>query len=140
MVQTMDQRIELLARENDRRIVLLVLDGLGGLPRESGGPTELESARTPNMDRLVNEGVTFTQCHVTAASCAPSRASLFTGQYPHVTGILKNADNWTRSWVENLGEVGGFNDLQEFWVVLGLESDRPDFGHAVMVEDLLARP
>ncbi len=61
---------------------------------------------SPNVDRLVNEGVTFTQCHVTAASCAPSRASLFTGQYPHVTGILKNADNWTRSWVENLGEAG----------------------------------
>ena len=31
---------------------------------------------------LVNEGVTFTNCHVTAASCAPSRASLFTGYYP----------------------------------------------------------
>ena len=61
---------------------------------------------SPNMDRLVNEGVSFTQCHVTAASCAPSRASLFTGQYPHVTGILKNADNWTRSWVENLGNAG----------------------------------
>ncbi len=61
---------------------------------------------TPNMDRLVNEGVSFAQCHVTAASCAPSRASLFTGQYPHVTGILKNADNWTRSWVENLSDSG----------------------------------
>ena len=27
---------------------------------------------TPNLDRLVKEGVTFTNCHVTAASCAPS--------------------------------------------------------------------
>jgi arylsulfatase len=61
---------------------------------------------TPHLDRLVNEGVSFSQCHVTAPSCAPSRASLFTGQYPHVTGILKNADNWTRSWVENLGDAG----------------------------------
>ena len=61
---------------------------------------------SPNLDRLVNEGVAFTQCHVTAASCAPSRASLFTGHYPHVTGILKNADNWTRSWVENLAHSG----------------------------------
>ncbi|MEM6916871.1 MAG: sulfatase-like hydrolase/transferase [Verrucomicrobiota bacterium] len=61
---------------------------------------------TPHLDRLVNEGVTFTQCHITAPSCAPSRASLFTGQYPHTTGILKNADEWTRSWVEDLSNSG----------------------------------
>ena len=61
---------------------------------------------TPNLDRLVNEGTHFTNCFVTAPSCAPSRASLFTGYYPHTTGILKNADNWTRSWVENLSDAG----------------------------------
>jgi len=41
---------------------------------------------TPNLDRLVSEGVSFTDCHVTAPSCAPSRGSLFTGYYPHTTG------------------------------------------------------
>ena len=61
---------------------------------------------TPNLDRLVKEGVTFTNCFVTAPSCAPSRASLFTGYYPHTTGILRNADRWTRSWVELLAEAG----------------------------------
>ncbi|NJD10491.1 MAG: 2,3-bisphosphoglycerate-independent phosphoglycerate mutase [Gemmatimonadetes bacterium] len=34
------------------RIVLLVMDGLGGLPHEQTGLTELESAHTPNLDRL----------------------------------------------------------------------------------------
>lgn len=34
------------------RIVLIVMDGLGGLPRETGGGTELESATTPNLDAL----------------------------------------------------------------------------------------
>jgi hypothetical protein len=35
----------------------MVMDGLGGLPREQGGLTELETtARTPNLDRLAKEG------------------------------------------------------------------------------------
>ncbi|MEN8173102.1 MAG: 2,3-bisphosphoglycerate-independent phosphoglycerate mutase [Chloroflexota bacterium] len=38
------------------KIVLLILDGLGGMPLTPGGETELESARTPNMDRLAAEG------------------------------------------------------------------------------------
>lgn len=39
------------------KIVLLVLDGLGGLATEPGGPTELEAAETPNLDRLAAEGI-----------------------------------------------------------------------------------
>ncbi len=61
---------------------------------------------TPNLDRLVNEGTTFTNCHITAPSCAPSRASLFTGYYPHTTGIFKNADRWEHSWIEDLADSG----------------------------------
>lgn len=61
---------------------------------------------TPNLDRLVNEGVSFDNCHITAPSCAPARASLFTGYYPHVTGIMRNADRWRHSWVEDLHEAG----------------------------------
>lgn len=61
---------------------------------------------TPNLDRLVNEGVVLNDCHITAPSCAPSRASLFTGYYPHTTGILKNADQWRHSWVEDLADSG----------------------------------
>jgi 2,3-bisphosphoglycerate-independent phosphoglycerate mutase len=46
-----------LREPNETRIVLLVADGLGGLPMEPGGKTELESARTPNLDGCVREGV-----------------------------------------------------------------------------------
>ncbi len=46
-----------LSLEGDTRIVMLVLDGLGGLPREPGGPTELEFARTPHLDRLAAESM-----------------------------------------------------------------------------------
>lgn len=38
------------------KIILLVLDGLGGLPLEPTGRTELETARTPHLDRLAAEG------------------------------------------------------------------------------------
>ncbi|MGI9442759.1 MAG: sulfatase family protein [Rubripirellula sp.] len=61
---------------------------------------------TPNLDRLVREGISFEQCHVTAASCAAARASLFKGYYPHTTGILKNADSWRRSWIQHLNDSG----------------------------------
>jgi len=41
----------------DSKILLLVLDGLGGLAIQPGGPTALEAAETPNMDRLAAEGI-----------------------------------------------------------------------------------
>jgi 2,3-bisphosphoglycerate-independent phosphoglycerate mutase len=40
------------------KIVLLVADGLGGLPLEPGGRTELETASTPNLDACARDGVT----------------------------------------------------------------------------------
>jgi 2,3-bisphosphoglycerate-independent phosphoglycerate mutase len=46
-----------LAIRNDSKIVLLVGDGLGGLPAAPGGPTELEAAATPNLDALVAANV-----------------------------------------------------------------------------------
>ncbi|MEM9585915.1 MAG: sulfatase-like hydrolase/transferase [Planctomycetota bacterium] len=61
---------------------------------------------TPHLDRLVNEGIVFEQCHVTAASCAPARASLFKGYFPHTTGIYRNADRWRRSWIQRLNDAG----------------------------------
>ena len=61
---------------------------------------------TPHLDRLIAEGVSFSDCHVTAASCAPARASLFKGYFPHTTGILKNADRWRHSWIESLNDAG----------------------------------
>jgi len=61
---------------------------------------------TPNLDRLLHEGVSFTNNFVSAASCSPSRASLFTGYYPHTTGIYRNAEMWRHSWIENLADAG----------------------------------
>ncbi len=46
-----------LKTPNDSKLVMLVADGIGGLPRQPGGPTELEAAQTPNLDRLAKQGV-----------------------------------------------------------------------------------
>jgi 2,3-bisphosphoglycerate-independent phosphoglycerate mutase len=45
-----------LATDEGGKIILLVMDGLGGLPMTPGGLTELEAAATPNMDKLAREG------------------------------------------------------------------------------------
>lgn len=43
--------------KNTTKIVMYVADGLGGLPQQPGGKTELESADTPNLDALAKIGV-----------------------------------------------------------------------------------
>ena len=48
--------IEQLIIKNDKKIIFLIMDGLGGLPLESGGKTELESAATPNLDLMAAQG------------------------------------------------------------------------------------
>ncbi len=43
--------------------------------------------RTPNLDRLSREGITFEQAYCNAPICSASRQSLLTGKYPHATGV-----------------------------------------------------
>ena len=53
----MHQLTRQLQVKNKSKIVMLVADGLGGLPQQPGGLTELETARTPNLDALAKQGV-----------------------------------------------------------------------------------
>lgn len=68
-----------LAIENQTKILLLVVDGLGGLPDE-GGLTELERAYTPHLDELASRGQTgfleMVDCGITPGS-GPGHLALF---------------------------------------------------------------
>jgi arylsulfatase A len=70
-------------------IVLIVADdmGYGDFSFINGGLN-----RTPTLDRLAAEGVVMTQHYAGSAVCAPSRASLLTGRYPHRTGAVDTLD------------------------------------------------
>lgn len=48
--------IDRLVVKNDKKIIFLIMDGLGGLPQSGGSKTELETAATPNLDRLAALG------------------------------------------------------------------------------------
>lgn len=61
---------------------------------------------TPALDRFVQEGVAFSKCYITSPVCVASRASLFTGMYPHATGVFTNFQPWQPNWVSWLAQAG----------------------------------
>ena len=65
---------------SDSKIVMLILDGLGGLEREPGGMTELETARTPKLDALASRsalGFTLPVGQGITAGSGPGHLGIF---------------------------------------------------------------
>ena len=53
--------------------------------------------QTPNFDRIAREGIEFTNAFAATPLCSPNRASILTGQYANVHGIIDNVDRSTES-------------------------------------------
>ena len=79
---TLSSMVAVSQAEDKPNIVLIMVDDLGYSDLGCYGG----EINTPNLDRLANEGLRFTQFFNGARSC-PSRASLLTGCYPHTVGI-----------------------------------------------------
>jgi len=70
-------------------IVCIVGEGLRWDELSSTGN---QLIKTPNLDRIGNEGCTFKNAFVVNALCLPSRATMLTGMYSHTTGAVSNVE------------------------------------------------
>ena len=50
--------------------------------------------KTPNLDRIADEGVLFTNSFCANSICAPSRAAILTGKHSHLNGQLTNGNRF----------------------------------------------
>ncbi len=66
-------------------------------------------APTPNIDRLAKEGMRFNHCFVTNSICSPARATILTGKYSHLNGVIDNHtvfDGSQQTFLKLLRETG----------------------------------
>ncbi|TWT54940.1 Arylsulfatase [Rubripirellula amarantea] len=74
--------------------------------------SELGYVESPNVDELAAKGTTFINTYCHAQGCAPSRASMHLGRYPHHSGIYEfeyfnnKADHWKPSLPECMQQLG----------------------------------
>ncbi len=82
----------LVAQESVRPDILFIsIDDLNDWVGPLGGHPQ---AHTPNMDRLAEQGMVFTNAQAPALLCNPSRTALFTGLRPSTTGVYLNQPDW----------------------------------------------
>jgi len=74
-----------------------------------------EVMHTPNLDRLVRQGITFDDCYAQNPLCMPSRCSFMTGLYPQQTGVTQNGNTLRPDFeptVARTFKAGGFQTAQ----------------------------
>ncbi len=87
VVQTLVSDHSASADERQPNILLILADDLGWADLGFQGSADIQS---PHLDKLASESVRFTDGHVTASVCSPSRAGLMTGRYQQRFGHEAN--------------------------------------------------
>ncbi len=130
MVMTDHKVYEELIQKNDNKIVLLVMDGLGGFPMEPGGPTELEAAHTPNLDRLAQEGSNGRSIPVRPGitpGSGPAHLSLFSYdpvQYEIGRGVLEALGIGFDLQPDDIAARGNFATVDENGLIVDRRAGR----------------
>ena len=75
-------------------IIFMLIDDMGWKDLVCYGSSFYE---TPNIDRLANEGLLFTDAYAACPVCSPTRASILTGKYPATVGIT--------DWIDAAGHL-----------------------------------
>ncbi len=132
-----------LASDHQKPNVIFILcDDLNDYVEGFGGHPQ---TKTPNLARLGKTGFIFTQAHCNSPICAPSRASLFTGIYPHNSGcygfqkwtnyeVLRNSrtimDYFRENGYHTLGTGKLMHHLQRSeWIEYGNHADYGPFAY-----------
>ena len=92
--------------------------------------------QTPNMDRLSSEGIHFNNAFVVYSICSPSRATMLTGQYPHLHRVTDNHTHFpatATTYATLLQETGYATGYFGKWH-MGTQKNRPGFDTAVSFE------
>ena len=75
----------LIGKPDKFNVVFIISDDLTSTALSCYGN---EVCKTPNIDRIANNGTRFTRAYCQGTYCGPSRASFLSGYYPHAVGVL----------------------------------------------------
>lgn len=96
-------------------VLMIVVDDMNDWVGCLGGHPQV---KTPNIDRLAQRGLLFTNAHVPAPVCNPCRASVLTGRRPSSTGIYANDVVWHEAF-PGIASLPGHFRANEYHVVGG---------------------
>ncbi|MGY8769210.1 MAG: sulfatase-like hydrolase/transferase [Pirellulales bacterium] len=79
------------ATDSRPNVLFIPIDDMNDWVTHLGGHPQ---AITPNLDRLADRGITFTNANCAVPACNPSRTALLTGLRPSTTGVYLNGNPW----------------------------------------------